>query len=287
MLDDETKTEGDHKTEIVRCIICGSEYEYANMSCPVCHYPVLSISSDPDRIELAADDIYSNGKPGTVDLSKIVLVRPYTRTEIDELGKTVSRETLEKLSADYRKSFYYDGNIYAQINLGLLYYKGYGVKKDLDTAGELLKKPAETGEAQAQYYYGLTLLILKIPGKEKEAIEWICRSAGQGNSDAQYNLGSLYEKGRVVERDYSKAAEWYLKAAEQGHVDAQYNLGYLYKDGRGVKQDYSKAAEWYLKAAEQGHAGAQRNLSLLYQYGQGVERDYIKAAEWLHKVDFS
>ncbi|KAF8920469.1 hypothetical protein BGZ58_004354, partial [Dissophora ornata] len=54
--------------------------------------------------------------------------------------------------------------------------------------------------------------------------------------------------------------EWYLKAANQGNASAQYNLGFMYEHGKGVPQDYSKAMEWYLKAANQGHASAQPNL---------------------------
>jgi len=61
------------------------------------------------------------------------------------------------------------------------------------------------------------------------------------------------------------------KAAEQGDVDAQYTLGTLYENGLGVKQDDAEAVKWYLKAAEQGDARAQINLGAMYDKGQGVK----------------
>jgi hypothetical protein len=57
-----------------------------------------------------------------------------------------------------------------------------------------------------------------------------------------------------VRQDYRQAAAWYRKAAEQGNADAQFNLGYLYDKGQGVPQDYAQAAAWYRKAAERGVA---------------------------------
>ena len=56
----------------------------------------------------------------------------------------------------------------------------------------------------------------------------------------------------------------YEKAAEQGNADAQFNLGFMYQDGRGLKQSDEKAVEWYEKAAKQGDADAQYYLGLLY-----------------------
>ena len=51
------------------------------------------------------------------------------------------------------------------------------------------------------------------------------QSARQGNAAAQFNLGLMYDSGRGVRQDYTKAVQWYRKAAEQGVAEAQYNLG--------------------------------------------------------------
>ena len=47
------------------------------------------------------------------------------------------------------------------------------------------------------------------------------------------------------------ARNWYEKAAVQGDADAQYNLGALYENGQGITQDYDKARTWYEKVAAQ------------------------------------
>ena len=110
------------------------------------------------------------------------------------------------------------------------------------------------------------------------------QAAEQGNVDAQFNLGVMYENGRGVRQDYIQAVQWYRKAAEQGIAQAQYNLGLMYRNGQGVRQDYAQAEQWYRKAAEQGIAQAQYNLGVMYANGLGVRQNYKIAKEWFGKA---
>ena len=57
--------------------------------------------------------------------------------------------------------------------------------------------------------------------KPREAVKLYRRAARQGNRDAQYNLGLIYEEGRGVPENRRLSFRWYLKAAERGDVDAQ------------------------------------------------------------------
>ncbi len=104
--------------------------------------------------------------------------------------------------------------------------------------------------------------------------------AKQGDADAQYNLGIMYERGQGVPQDDAEAVKWYCKAAEQGYASAQFNLGNMYGEGQGVPQDYAEAVKWYRRAAEQGNAGGQNNLGFMYSKGQGVPQDYAQAHMW-------
>ena len=169
----------------------------------------------------------------------------------------------------------------AQCKLGICYYYGYGIEKDLAKAVEWYTKAAEQGDADAQsilgfcYEYGT--------GVKKDltkAVEWYTQTAEQGDADAQYYLGNCYEYGTGVEKDLAKAVEWYTKAAEQGDADAQFNLGVCYEHGTGIEKNLTKAVEWYTKAAEQGYAIAQCNLGVCYNNGSGVEQNLAKAVEW-------
>lgn len=110
------------------------------------------------------------------------------------------------------------------------------------------------------------------------------KTAEPKNAVEQYNLGVLYDEGRDVKQDYSKAAYWYGKAAEQGYATAQFALGSLYYNGEGVVQDYTKAVYWYDKAAKQGNENAQNSLGVCYEHGLGIKQNYTKAVFWYRKA---
>ena len=78
------------------------------------------------------------------------------------------------------------GHAKAQYNLGMLYYSGEGVGRDL-----------------------------------KEAAMWYRKSAGQGVPQAQYSLANCYYKGEGVQQDNKEAVRWYRAAADQGLEDAK------------------------------------------------------------------
>jgi hypothetical protein len=48
-----------------------------------------------------------------------------------------------------------------------------------------------------------------------------------------------------------------LVGAEQGNADAQFNLGVMYDNGEDVPQDHAEALKSYRRAAEEGNADAQ------------------------------
>jgi len=153
---------------------------------------------------------------------------------------------------------------------------------DYSTAYRLMKPLAEKGQVTAQYNLGV--MYFKGEGVQQnyaEAAKWYRKAAEQGYAKAQYDLGVMFQHGQGVRQNYDEAVKWYHRAAEQGYAPAQHNLGFSYYKGKGVHQNYAEAAKWYLKAAEQGYAKAQYNLGLLYYNGQGVTQNYILAHMWL------
>ena len=105
--------------------------------------------------------------------------------------------------------------------------------------------------------------------------------AEQGNANAQFSLGNLYQFGDGVGRDHQVAAQWYERAAIQGVAKAQYNLGFLYYNSRQLKRDDKAAVKWFRLAAEQGFPLAQTNLGVAYGEGRGIKRNDILAHMWL------
>ena len=186
-----------------------------------------------------------------------------------EVGKGVKQ--------DYSKAFEWyvksaeQGNDVAQFNLGGLYLTGMGTEQNYDKALQLFKVAVSKGNIQAQQ----ALAVLK-----KAEAEQILKSAEQGNAEAQYLLGCLYESGEGIEQNYSKALEWYRKAAEQGNAGAQSCLGKFYEEGLGVQQDYNESAKWYRKAAECGEPAAQLAMVQICL----VEKKYPEAVQWCYKV---
>ena len=110
-------------------------------------------------------------------------------------------------------------------------------------------------------------------------LEWT-PLAEAGDTNAQYNLGIMYDNGYGVPQDYKEAVKWYRLAAEQGYAKAQTNLGAVYHKGQGVPKDDNEAVKWWRLAAEQGVAIAQTNLGLMYENGLGVLQDNTIAHMW-------
>lgn len=114
-------------------------------------------------------------------------------------------------------------------------------------------------------------------GHYAQALKLFSRLANAGYPEAQNALGTLFEDGHAVARNFQLAGLWYRKAAVQGDVQAQFNLAYLYDARLG---EYRKAVKWYRKAAAANFPNAQCNLGVMYQKGLGVKRDYRQAYKW-------
>jgi TPR repeat protein len=136
------------------------------------------------------------------------------------------------------KDFKADASKISCYNLGLMHYKGEGVKAN-----------------------------------RREAVRWFRKSAEMGHSQAQFIIGTMYDKGEDLAKDPGEAFAWYLKAAAKGHMQAQFNVGYMYTMGEGVKKDRNEAAGWLKKAAVQGHERAQKMLKV---FGEEAQSDYDK-----------
>jgi len=148
------------------------------------------------------------------------------------------------------------------------------------------KMLAKQGDAEAQFRLGYMYSQDKYGMRDNvKALKWIRKSAEQGYAEAQYYLFIGSELCNKAE-----GYRWLWKAAEQGHSGAQkfafdpqveYLAGRAYHTGYdGVDVDLREATKWYQRAAEQGHAKAQYHLSVCYAVGKGVIEDYVLAYMW-------
>jgi TPR repeat protein len=124
-------------------------------------------------------------------------------------------------SADAVRKAAQQGDVGAQHSLGLIYFTGQGVPKDLAEAAKWFREAAEKGFAASQYMLGITFLVSEDAPKDyAEAAKWFRLASEQGYTDAQAMLSAAYVSGRGVERDDVMALMWSSIAATHGDKDA-------------------------------------------------------------------
>lgn len=101
-----------------------------------------------------------------------------------------------------------------------------------------------------------------------------------GNDDALAcaYLGTLFQSGRVVERNHERAADLYKKACDAGVPMGCGQLGALHLHGKGVEPNENEAARLILLACEDGYFDGCMNRGLLFENGIGVPLDLQHAA---------
>ncbi len=151
------------------------------------------------------------------------------------------------------------GNEQAQLSLALLLLTS-GSPGDQQEAGGWFLLAARSGNANAQRFYGLILMEIA-KASPPEAMEWLQRSADQGDPDAANFLGQYTANPlrNYAQPDYAAAANHFRRAIELGSPKAALNLGNLFAEGLGVPRDTATAIELYKTAADAGLVEA-RNL---------------------------
>ncbi|HVV69687.1 MAG TPA: SEL1-like repeat protein [Gammaproteobacteria bacterium] len=184
------------------------------------------------------------------------------------------------------------GILEAQIGLAICYFNGEGVGTNRLLAAESLTKgiarPSTLSKTMGQQLKTQILTQLETKAKSNPII--------------QYELGMLYERGWLVEKDTSIAISWYQKAAGQNHSEARKRCAVLTqlstpKDktlprlardtpihNRPKAPDKKDLFTDLLQAAQQGNANAQCELACCYYKGENTKIDLLKALEWFHQA---
>ena len=111
--------------------------------------------------------------------------------------------------------------------------------------------------------------------------------ANQGNPEAQYKVGEMYETGKGVKKDKAVSREWFEKASSKGHQKASYKILYIDISTNGL-DDYSKSQLTNLRReAESNNADAQYYLGKMYAQGVGLPKSLNNALTWLNKATYN
>ncbi|RGB37277.1 kinase-like domain-containing protein [Rhizophagus diaphanus] len=114
-------------------------------------------------------------------------------------------------------------NKIAKYRLGVYYWEGYVVKKNLGKAAELIKEAADKGVSNAQLRYAFILLDQNSPLEFnlEEFVKYLTMAADNGSTASQFNLGDLYYNGRLgISKDEEKGLSYLKLAAIKGQPKA-------------------------------------------------------------------
>ena len=153
--------------------------------------------------------------------------------------------------------------------------------EERDEAAEQLEQLAGDGDTYAQYIIGTAYrdggLLIPDTAKAQKLLE---RAAEQGLDAAQYALGKLYLSDDTDIHDSAKGIYWLKRSADNGNAYAAYRLGKEYLSGKNTIKDAETAVSYLRQAANNRNAYAQYLLGKLTLMGEGVPKDMDAAYEW-------
>ena len=178
----------------------------------------------------------------------------------------------------------HEGYISAQYNIGLCYFYGNGIKKDVVKAKEWLEKAASQGYEDAKKFlkennFGekKNQKVSNTENKQQNKSMTIEDRALAGDAEAQYQLGVKY--CGLLQRSYGKTADehrdnmklWWSKSAEQGHTKALYEMALLYET-----TDLNKCIEYLNIASNKGDLKSTCYLGSVYERRTNLINEAIK-----------
>jgi TPR repeat protein len=135
----------------------------------------------------------------------------------------------------YKKSLR-DGEEKVYFKLGTIYYKGKGIRQDIN-----------------------------------KAMNYFLKASDYGHIKAKYNSAIIYGLKQYKFHNYKKAYSIFLELAQNNYAKAQNKVGQYLLYGLGVDKDYKYAVKWFEESYFiNQYKPASCNLALMYASGKGV-----------------
>ena len=139
----------------------------------------------------------------------------------------------------------------AQCQLGYLMLRGRGVAADPQKARALFEAGMTQNNACSQHYMAfmyMNAMIRTLPDT-KTALELDRLAAGNGDPEAQFNMGWANEIGWVEYSTDQEALNWYKHSASRGYPLAMERLAEVFENGQlRQKADPNAATMWRKRA---------------------------------------
>ena len=202
------------------------------------------------------------------------------------------------------------GDVQSCFKLGQIFALGEGAEQNDSVAFDWYLKAAKGGDSMAAFVVGTCYNNGIVVGKdEKEAQKWFFRASLKGNldaylvlldyykthdtpddravfeyflkesegdADAAFILGMLYELGVGEDFDPKKAYEAYTKSESMGSIEGACQVAISILNGTGVKRDRAEGVKLLQALVDKKYVPAYMVLAKCYEYGLGVERDHKK-----------
>lgn len=144
-----------------------------------------------------------------------------------------------------------------------------------------LRTRANANELPAMEEMGRRLVNgIGIPKDQQAGAGWLLRAAQRGSAQSAFNVGVMYERGFVVERDSVRALEWYRKAVEANLPLAKHHLALLLREGKGAPRNGPEAVALLRSASRQGMTASMFALGDIYERGDAAPKDLATALAW-------
>ncbi len=166
--------------------------------------------------------------------------------------------------------------------LGDIYLKGESVPVDIAKAKALLEIVRNTSGAAAMLLAGIEQDTEKAEELRQQAIALFQRDARDGDVGSMMELGDLYQKNGIVQKNDVEAENWYRRAIAGGNADASMRLAMLWQASGG----HSKEDIFSLKrdAAEHDVPDAMLDVAFAYVNGDGTEKNLHEADAWITEM---
>ena len=120
----------------------------------------------------------------------------------------------------------------------------------------IIKNSRNVGVAEAEHALGVRYFEgITVRKDLSVAVYWYQRATDHGSAMAANNLGSMYRDGLAVDKNLEKAEQLFALAARRGDPVAMLTLAEILFD----KNDFQMAKIWYDRACESGNVVAQQN----------------------------
>ncbi|KAG2208222.1 hypothetical protein INT47_006077 [Mucor saturninus] len=217
------------------------------------------------------------------DLADLGHVESQVELGCIHLQETLTFCDFETAMGWFQKAANNNNNAQAQFNIGWMYRYGLGVEINHEIAFHWIEKSANQGYSMSQNMLGEMYSNGRGTTQDlNEAVLWFRKSLNNDeNAIAQYNLAYCYFTGEGVPINEHTALIFLRKSAAQGYSEAQNELGVMHCEGELVEQNYGKGMMWFRKSIEhEKNSSSLCNIGDLYYGGLGVEKDVSLALSY-------